>query len=64
MESQNIKDGAAAARQARFGQLPERIGHEEMTEGKAVSGNDPTRYGYDPERSWTSFSCLAADLGL
>jgi hypothetical protein len=35
-----------------------------MVEEKSVTPNDPARYAYDPERSWTSFSCIAADLGL
>ncbi|MGW2618715.1 hypothetical protein [Streptomyces sp. NPDC001500] len=57
-------DSAAAARKARFGTLPERIRPDETVETQAVAPNDPTRHGYDPERSWTTFSCLAADLGL
>ncbi|MET8953605.1 hypothetical protein ACWEO4_30725 [Streptomyces sp. NPDC004393] len=64
MEGQNTKDGAAAARRARFGKLPERIRYEEMVEEKAATPADSTRYAYDPEASWMSFSCLAADLGL
>jgi hypothetical protein len=64
MESQNITDTAAAARRARFGTLPERIRYEDMVEEKTATPNDPTRYDYDPEGSWMSFSCLAADLGL
>ncbi|MCQ9135833.1 hypothetical protein [Streptomyces hilarionis] len=57
-------DGAAAARKARFGTLPERVRPEETVEVRAVTPNDPARHGCDPERSWTSFSCLAVDLGL
>ncbi|WP_333739275.1 hypothetical protein [Streptomyces sp. IBSBF 2806] len=57
-------DAAAAIRRTRFGRLPERIRYDEMVEEQSVAPNDPTRYAYDPERSWTSFSCLAADLGL
>ncbi|MBA2945239.1 hypothetical protein [Streptomyces himalayensis] len=64
MEGKKATDSAAAARRTRFGKLPERIRHDEMVEEKAVAPNDPARYAYDPERSWTSFSCLAADLGL
>ncbi|MEV6022798.1 hypothetical protein [Streptomyces sp. NPDC052036] len=64
MESQNTKDGAAAARRARFGKLPERIRYEDMVQEKVATPNDATRYAYDPEASWMSFSCLAADLGL
>lgn len=64
MEGEKVTDSAAAARRTRFGKLPERIRHDEMVEEKAVVPNDPARYAHDPERSWTSFSCLAADLGL
>ncbi|MFJ8358155.1 hypothetical protein [Streptomyces sp. NPDC093984] len=64
MESQSALDSAAAARQARFGKLPERIRFEDMVEEKQAASNDPARDAYDPEGSWMSFSCLAADLGL
>jgi hypothetical protein len=64
MESKKATDSAAAARRTRFGKLPERIRYDEMVEEKAAAPNDPARYAYDPERSWTSVSCLAADLGL
>jgi hypothetical protein len=57
-------DSTAAARRARFGKLPERIHYEDMVEEKAATPNDPARYAYNPEGSWMSFSCLAADLGL
>ncbi|MCX5055558.1 hypothetical protein OOK12_00530 [Streptomyces sp. NBC_00452] len=55
---------ATAVRRARFGKLPERIRYEEMVEERAAGSSDPTRYAYDPEGSWKSFSCLALDLGL
>ncbi|MCF3962434.1 hypothetical protein [Streptomyces fuscigenes] len=63
MESKSITDGAAAARHARFGALPERIRFEEMVEEK------PARPGgagdaYDPEGAWSHYNCLALDLGL
>ncbi|MFI6933809.1 hypothetical protein [Streptomyces sp. NPDC050287] len=64
MENRNTTDVTASARQARFGTLPERIRYEDMVEEHKATPNDPTRYAYDPERAWTSFSCLAADLGL
>ena len=64
MESRYITDGAAAARRARFGILPERVRYEDMVEEKPATPNDPARHAYDPEGSWMSFSCLAADLGL
>ncbi|MFI7408448.1 hypothetical protein ACIBU0_07245 [Streptomyces sp. NPDC049627] len=64
MELQDTADSGAAARRARFGTLPERIRQEDMIEEKSATVPDPARYAYDPERSWTSFSCLAADLGL
>ncbi|MEV4743300.1 hypothetical protein [Streptomyces sp. NPDC049555] len=64
MENRDTTDGAAAARRARFGRLPARIRYEDMVEEKAVTTNDPAHHAHDPERSWTSFSCLAVDLGL
>ncbi|GAA0587586.1 hypothetical protein [Streptomyces crystallinus] len=64
MESTHVTDAAAAVRQARFGSLPPRIRHEDMVEEKAATANDPARYAFNPEASWRSFSCLAADLGL
>ena len=64
MESQSTVDSAATARQARFGKLPERIRFEDMVEEKQATSNDPARDAYNPEGSWMSFSCLAADLGL
>jgi hypothetical protein len=64
MESRNTTDGAAAARRARFGTLPERIRYEDMVEEQAPTAYDPTRHACAPEAWWTSFSCLAADLGL
>jgi hypothetical protein len=57
-------DPAAAARRARFGRLPERVRAEDLVEETPAASNDPARHAYDPERSWTTFSCLAADLGL
>ncbi|WP_109003454.1 hypothetical protein [Streptomyces rishiriensis] len=57
-------DASAATRRARFGRLPERIRYDEMVTGQSVAPGDPARHAWDPERSWTSFSCLAADLGL
>ncbi|MFF4214032.1 hypothetical protein ACFYZE_32745 [Streptomyces sp. NPDC001796] len=64
MESQSAVDSAAAARQARFGKLPERISFEDMVEEEQATSNDPARDAYNPEGTWMSFSCLAADLGL
>ncbi len=56
-------DGAAAARHAKFGKLPERIPYEDMVTEKAVSENR-AQNTYNPEGSWNHFSCLALDLGL
>jgi hypothetical protein len=64
MERQSTTDSAAAARHARFGQLPERVRYEDIIEEKAATPHDAARNAYDPEGSWNSFSCLAADLGL
>ncbi|WP_037675121.1 hypothetical protein [Streptomyces griseus] len=64
MESRQGTDDAAVARRARYGRLPDRVGHDELVEEKRAVPNDPTRYAHDPEASWRSFACLAADLGL
>ncbi|MFF8844322.1 hypothetical protein ACF08N_16650 [Streptomyces sp. NPDC015127] len=64
MESQSLVDGAAAVRHARFGALPERVRFEDMTEEKQATPNDPARDTRNAEASWTTFSCLATDLGL
>lgn len=53
---------AAAARQARFGKLPERVGFDRMVQEQAANG--PSVASYNPEASWNQFSCLALDLGL
>ncbi|MFD6534387.1 hypothetical protein [Streptomyces sp. NPDC060184] len=63
MNEELTTDAAAAARHARFGKLPERIGFEDMTEQVRA---DPSAgiNSYDPEGSWKYYSCLALDLGL
>ncbi|WP_052863270.1 hypothetical protein [Streptomyces niger] len=53
---------ASAARRTRFGALPERVRFEDMVEERPAAPRDPARDNYDPEGSWRSFSCLAADL--
>ncbi|MFB7758172.1 hypothetical protein ACFC18_52845 [Streptomyces sp. NPDC056121] len=55
---------AAAARHARYGELPARIRFEDMTEGVEAEVNVGANAAYDPERSWNYYSCLALDLGL
>ncbi|MET9657233.1 hypothetical protein [Streptomyces sp. NPDC006510] len=62
--SENTTDSAAAARHERFGKLPERVPYQDMVEVKPTSPKESARDAYDPEGSWMSFSCLAADLGL
>jgi hypothetical protein len=62
MENQNTTDSTAAARRARFGKLPERVHHQDTSEDKPATPNDPTRYACDPEGSWMPFSCI--DLAL
>ncbi|MFI6858635.1 hypothetical protein ACIBKZ_01835 [Streptomyces sp. NPDC050421] len=57
-------DSAAAARQARFGKLPERVRYEDMAEDQASGPNDGAGARYNPEGSWNHFNCLAFDLGL
>ncbi|MGN5382007.1 hypothetical protein BIV25_09505 [Streptomyces sp. MUSC 14] len=64
MDKERATDLAAAARHARYGRLPERIRFEDMTEEvEAVRGGGATA-SYNPESAWTSYSCLALDLGL
>ncbi|MEU6824093.1 hypothetical protein ABZ921_25975 [Streptomyces atriruber] len=55
---------AAAARQERFGHLPERIRFEDMTEGASTTRSGTEPGAYHPEGSWKYYSCLALDLGL
>ncbi|MEV7570196.1 hypothetical protein [Streptomyces tanashiensis] len=63
MDQETAADAAvAAARQARYGRLPERIRAEDMTE--EVEGTPGAAAAYNPEGSWKYYSCLALDLGL
>jgi hypothetical protein len=56
-------DPDAAARQARFGKLPERVRAEDMTiDAEAAPGGGNA--SYNPENAWNFYSCLALDLGL
>lgn len=64
LRTEDTEDSAAAARHERFGKLPERVPYQDMVEVKPASPREPGRDGCDPEGSWMSFSCLAADLGL
>ncbi|MGW1408228.1 hypothetical protein [Streptomyces sp. NPDC002403] len=64
LRAEDTEDSAAAARHERFGKLPERIPYQDMVEVKPASPGEPAKDAYDPEGSWMSFSCLAADLGL
>lgn len=64
MESQPTTDSTATARHVRFGTLPERVKYEDLVEERPATPGDPARYVHHPEGSWTTFSCLAADLGL
>ncbi|WP_331764553.1 hypothetical protein [Streptomyces anthocyanicus] len=57
-------DSAAAARQARFGRLPERVRSEDMVEETAANPDNGLNNRYNPEGSWNYYSCLALDLGL
>ncbi|MEU4172254.1 hypothetical protein AB0F46_35890 [Streptomyces sp. NPDC026665] len=63
METETATD-AAAARQARFGKLPERIPFDAMVEEKEAEPNGSGIASYNPEASWNHFSCVALDLGL
>ncbi|MFF1920939.1 hypothetical protein ACFVW8_10240 [Streptomyces sp. NPDC058221] len=64
MISEETTDSAAAARQARFGRLPERIHYEDMVQDQVAGPNDSVNNRYNPEGSWNHFNCLAFDLGL
>ncbi|MFI5977455.1 hypothetical protein [Streptomyces sp. NPDC051452] len=64
MESQSVNDIAAAGRRARFGTLPERVRYEDLVEEKMSAPRDPTRDAFHAEGAWSTFSCLAVDLGL
>jgi hypothetical protein len=56
-------DPDAAARQARFGKLPERVRVEDMTiDAESAPGGGNT--SYNPESAFNYYSCLALDLGL
>jgi hypothetical protein len=57
------RDDAVAAGRERFRKLPERIRFEDMVEMKDVSAHGGPD-GYNHERSWIYYSCLALDLGL
>ncbi|MEU5397058.1 hypothetical protein [Streptomyces tibetensis] len=63
MGREPTRDSAAAARQARYGKLPERIRFADMAEEVAASPRGGVN-AYEPEGSWKYYSCLALDLGL
>ncbi|WAZ25767.1 hypothetical protein STRCI_007283 [Streptomyces cinnabarinus] len=64
MNQEAASDGATAARQARFGKLPERVRFEDMTEGAETEPNGGVNASYQDVGAWRTFSCLALDLGL
>jgi len=64
MQIKVTMESAAAARQARFGKLPERVRFEDMVEETAASPDNGLNNRYNPEGSWNYFSCLALDMGL
>ncbi|MGK5731947.1 hypothetical protein [Streptomyces sp. URMC 124] len=63
-QNRNPQDSSSAARQARFGALPERIAYEDMVEVKEAAPRDPARDGRTPEGAGHLLSCLAWDLVL
>jgi hypothetical protein len=63
MGREPTKDSAAAARQARYGKLPERIRFADMAEEVQAAPRGGVNT-HDPEGSWKYYSCLALDLGL
>ena len=64
MSAEGAMDAATAARLERFGRLPERIRIEDMTVSRPATQDGAVADAYNPERSWTQFSCLALDMGL
>ena len=58
------EDRGQAAREARFGVLPDRVSFAEMVEEKPPLPANQAVDSYDPESLGVRFSCLAADLGL
>ncbi|MFB7330674.1 hypothetical protein FNH09_23360 [Streptomyces adustus] len=62
--SHSATDGAAQARQERFGHLPQRIRFEDMVVEKPAVPADAAAAAYDPAGAWSHYSCLAVDLGL
>lgn len=59
-----VPDPAVAARQARFGHLPERVRYEDLVVEQPIAPGDGVRDAYNAESSWCSYNCLAMDLGL
>lgn len=57
-------DAETAARQARYGNLPERIRFEDMTAEVEAAPGGGAGVSYDPAGGWKYYSCLALDLGL
>ena len=55
-------DVAAQARRARFGHLPEPIPYSAMVEEQPATPRAGD--GYDEERSWLYYSCVALDLAF
>jgi hypothetical protein len=56
------KRRAQAAREARFGALPDRVPFAEMVEEKQALPANQATDSYDPDSLGIRFSCLAADL--
>ncbi|MEU3889106.1 hypothetical protein [Streptomyces sp. NPDC029041] len=63
MGSEPTRDSAAAARQARYGRLPERIRFADMAEEAEATPRGGVK-SHEREGSWKYYSCLALDLGL
>ncbi|ANP56849.1 hypothetical protein J2Z21_000601 [Streptomyces griseochromogenes] len=64
MDEESMTDPAAAVRHGRYGRLPERVRFEDMTEEVEAGRSGGVTASYDPETSWSHYSCLALDLGL
>ncbi|KAB8169639.1 hypothetical protein FH609_004850 [Streptomyces sp. 3MP-14] len=57
-----VGDGATAARQARYGRLPDRVSHDDLVEEREGSPSGSTRGTDFTPWQWTHTACLAIDL--
>jgi hypothetical protein len=62
VDTDTTVDAAAQARRARFGTLPGPIPYSAMIEEQPATPRAGD--GYDAERSWLHYSCVALDLAF